>query len=115
MEFTSNKTVSGRLLIGINGDLDLYSQKELRDYYSAECKGKNLDLIFDMDQVGYLDSSGVGLLIQIYQQQRSSGHELIFINMKAAVFKVIQLTRLDQVLKIYTSLEDIPRATAAEL
>jgi anti-sigma B factor antagonist len=108
MDFSLKKTASGHIVLGIKGDLDLYSQNELKELYQRKLRSLSRDLIFDMDMVEYLDSSGVGCLINLYQMQKASGFSLYFIRMQSQVFKVIKLTRLDQVLKIYKTIDEIP-------
>lgn len=75
-------------------------------------KNKNIDiLIVDLNLVSYLDSTGVGLLISLLKFMRKREGKLVLSNLNKKVRRVIELSRLDDIIEIYEyteqALEDL--------
>jgi anti-sigma B factor antagonist len=115
MEFTLQKTNHFQAVLKIKGDLDLYTQHELRNVYKQRLTELKEDLVIDMKLVEYIDSSGLGAIIHIFQNRKENGKQLYFINLTSSVLKVIQLTRLDKVLPIYQSIAEVPKTSTSKI
>jgi anti-sigma B factor antagonist len=76
---------------------------------------KNLDeilgrghkkIIFDMKDVSYMDSSGVGELVACYTTVTNREGQLRLTNLKSKIYGLLQLTALITVFQVYDSNED---------
>jgi len=65
-----------------------------------------LSIIVDMSNIEIIDSTGLGTLISIYNHSRNKNCKLKFYNLSQAVNNVITMTRINQILDIYNSLDD---------
>ena len=81
-------------IIDVKGDLDLYNAHELKDIVN-KLISKNIEkLVINLENVEYIDSSGVGALIHIFTSMRKLGAQLKIARVHGSVAKVITLTKL---------------------
>lgn len=82
-------------LVELKGDLDIYSEEEFKKV--IEDLDHNKDIIFDLKDLEYLDSTGLGMFMTVYNAQKESGKSVKIINAKdniAKLFKITDLTGL---------------------
>jgi anti-sigma B factor antagonist len=58
------------------------------------------DLVVDLDQMGALDTVGLGLLVGIHRQSQRSGRRLVLTGVPPRMSRVLAVTRLNRVLTI---------------
>jgi len=68
-------------------------------------KGEKNYLV-EMSDLGFIDSTGLGTLIRISKRINEAECRLRFSNLQPKVLKMIELTRLDKILSIYTTQEE---------
>jgi len=59
------------------------------------------NILLDMKRVVYLDSFGVGVIMEIHRRVRSLGGALKLSGLQARVAKMVSITNLDLVLEIF--------------
>lgn len=62
-------------------------------------------LIIDLRDLDFIESSGLGNVIDAYQKCRKRGAELRLVGPAPAIMRVLEITRLDQLFRICDSLE----------
>lgn len=77
----------------------------------ALSKGIN-QVIVDMARVGWMNSSGQGMLVGALATLRSSGGDLKLVNLSERVRRPLQLTRLDSVFEHFDSVEEAVKTFA---
>ena len=93
-------------IIDVNGEMDLYNSYKLKELVMKMIE-KNVKLfIINLDQVGYIDSSGIGALIYICSTIKKSNLRLAIANVHGSVKKVIELTKLMGYFPISNSIEE---------
>ncbi|HYE83683.1 MAG TPA: anti-sigma factor antagonist [Clostridia bacterium] len=91
------------LIVKINGDIDHHSCEEIRSRIDKEITLKNpRSILFDMDQVGFMDSSGIGVLIGRYKLIANSGGKAGMINVKPQILRICEICGLQKIIRIYT-------------
>ncbi|HDQ45558.1 MAG TPA: anti-sigma factor antagonist [bacterium] len=73
--------------------------------YEAIREG-NVQLVVDMQDVKWMNSSGLGILMAGLTTLRGSGGDLRLSRVPDRVRRPIEITKLDQVLRLFTSVED---------
>lgn len=63
-------------------------------------------LILDMSDVSFLDSAGVGALVQIFVHRRSLGKKFALTGLSTQTNAVMQVAGLTKLLPIHTSVEE---------
>lgn len=84
-------------LVEIKGDLDIYAEDEFRDFISLEIENIDKDLLIDIGNLDYLDSTGLGLFMKIYKLINEKGHSVKIINPKENILKLFKITDLTEV------------------
>jgi anti-sigma B factor antagonist len=64
------------------------------------------DVVLQLDQVEFVDSSGLGAMMRLVQAARSKGGDLKLTGVPAKVHKVLQLTNLLAQFEVYDSIEE---------
>jgi len=104
--------VEGRLLLKLEGDVDLARCATIRKrLLGAVAQGK--DLLVDLSAVTYLDSSGVASLIEAMQVANKNGTALRLFAASSQVMRVFELARLDQVFPMHSDLDAALASTSA--
>ena len=98
---------SGRIVAGVEVD---NLQAEL-----AERTKMNKRVVFNMREVIFLDSSGIGTLVRFAGSTKSAHGGLKFCELSEITARVLKLTRLDKVLEIYESEADALAAFARQV
>jgi anti-sigma B factor antagonist len=73
--------------------------------YSAIREGA-VQIVVDMEQVKWMNSSGLGSLMAGMITLRGSGGDMRLAKLNDRVRRPIEITKLDQILKIYDSVEE---------
>ncbi len=64
-------------------------------------------LILDMTDVPYVDSAGVGALVQTFVKRKKLGQRLVVVAPNETVKKLFKLTSVDNLLEVAPSLEAV--------
>jgi anti-sigma B factor antagonist len=64
------------------------------------------DVVLQLDQVEFVDSSGLGAMMRLVQAARSKGGDLKLTGVPAKVYKVLKLTNLLAQFEVYDSIEE---------
>ena len=101
---------NGFMVISLGGEVDLNYSPVAREQILKYLKQKK-DVLVDLSQVIYIDSSGVASLVEGFQLARQQNLFFALIGVSRAAMQVLQLARLDKVFPIYP---DIDAAVAAK-
>ena len=75
------------------GDLDVYSEEDFKEFIEEKIDA-NKDLVFDLQDLDYLDSTGLGMFMLIYNKQKENGKSVKIINTKENIKKLFKITDL---------------------
>lgn len=81
-------------IIDVNGEMDLYNSYKLKELVMKMLEKKVERYVINLENVDYIDSSGIGALIYICSTIKKMGFRLIITNIHGSVKKVIELTKL---------------------
>jgi anti-sigma B factor antagonist len=96
----------GYLIIDLSGDLIGEENgpgiiAEMENYNG----NGNLKVIVDISNVRYINSSGIGVLITLLTKARNKGGELCLIKPSESVQKLLIITKLQAIFKVFDSVE----------
>lgn len=80
----------------LSGQLDLYRCPDLKSEIKRHIDNGYRYLVFDLTDLGYIDSSGIGTLIQISNWMKKRGGVMILVNTQGSVEKIFQMSKLDE-------------------
>ena len=96
----------GCLVFHFTGQLDAYSEKQFMDYVGDVLKASKLPSVFDLSKIDFLDSSGLGVLVQIAKQCKDSKRSFAVVG-NSRVTQTVKLVRLEEFLNL---VNDMPTA-----
>ena len=88
------------------GELEIATVPEMRTKVTEVAERRPRAIVFDFRQLGYLDSSGLGILVSARKRLAAYGGEVVIITAQSAVLKALSLSGLDQIMRIYASEEE---------
>lgn len=96
------------LVTKISGELDHHMAKAIRTETDKRImRGNVKNLIFDFNDLHFMDSSGIGVVIGRYKLISSLGGKLTIISSKANVNKILNMSGIPKIANIYPSLAQI--------
>ena len=96
----------GCLVFHFTGQLDAYSEKQFMEYAGDVLKANKLPSVLDLSKIDFLDSSGLGALVQLAKQCTDAKRSFLLVG-NTRVKQTIKLVRLEQFLHL---VEDLPTA-----
>lgn len=95
----------GYAVVHLTGDVDLSTSPAARKLILKALQQRQHVLV-DLSAVTYIDSSGVANLVEGFQLSRRKGIDFGLLGVSSAALSVLKLARLDQVFRVYRSLDD---------
>jgi len=92
--------------VTVGGEVDVYTASQLRATLDEEIAAGHTHLVVDLDNVGFLDSTGLGVLVGRLKAVRNSSGWLRIVCSSERILRVFRITGLDKVFGIHDTLED---------
>ncbi|MBS4763266.1 MAG: STAS domain-containing protein [Brachyspira sp.] len=96
MEISVKEIENNTVIIKLFGDIDIYTSSDLKDAMISQ-------VIMDMEDVHYIDSSGIGVFIAVLGTFKKVNGKIGMIKITEPVKKVLELTRLTSFLPVYNT------------
>ena len=91
-----------RITAALSGDIDHHSAREIRtELDDVISRSRPELLILDFENVGFMDSSGIGLILGRSRSVRAAGGELLIKNARREIEEVIKISGLGQLLVVH--------------
>ncbi|MYA79403.1 MAG: STAS domain-containing protein [Acidobacteriia bacterium] len=95
------KRIGTRSVVYVEGDIDLYSSPELREtVLDLFRKRQQEQIIVNLAEVSYIDSSGIASLVEGLQEARKQNRRFVLVGLREGPRHVLELTRLLNVFEI---------------
>ena len=94
---------NGCLVFHFTGQLDAYSEKQFREYVVDVLKASKLPAVLDLSKIDFLDSSGLGALVQLAKQCTDAKRSFVLVG-NTRVAQTIKLVRLEGFLHLVPDL-----------
>ena len=96
----------GCLVFHFTGQLDAYSEKQFTAYVADVLQASNLPAVIDLSKIDFLDSSGLGALVQLAKQCTDAKRSFQLVG-NSRVTQTVKLVRLEGFLHL---VDDLPTA-----
>jgi len=87
--------ITGRIDLGVPLAFGAGGQTPLREVIRDFAQRGNFDIVLNLKDVSYIDSSGIGELVASVTTLRGKGGDMKIVNPNLIVQKLLRLTRLD--------------------
>lgn len=91
-------------VVTVAGEVDVYTAAQLRAALDEEIAAGRARLVVDLDEVSFLDSTGLGVLVGRLKLVRNSSGWLRIVCRNERILRVFRITGLDKVFGIHSSL-----------
>src|SRR5665647_396737 len=99
-----------RTVVHVSGEVDVYTAPMLREELTALIDAEHTNLVVDLAEVSFMDSTGLGVLVGALKKIRTLGGELRLVIDQEKVLKIFRITALTQVFPIYATLDEALKA-----
>ena len=97
-------------VIDVRGEIDMYTAPRLRELLINLVSEDNYQLVVNLDKVGFLDSTGLGVLVGGLRRVRTHDGSLDLVCTQQRILETFRITGLTEVFGIY---ETVDQAIAA--
>ena len=97
-------------VIDVQGEIDMYTAPRLRELLIDLVSKGSYQLVVNLGEVGFLDSTGLGVLVGGLRRVRAHDGSLDLVCAQQRILKIFRITGLTEVFGIY---ETVGQAIAA--
>lgn len=84
-------------LIDVSGEIDIFNSGEFKQKLLSLLEEDPLDIKINCLELSYIDSTGLGSLIAVLKQAKSTENGIYLSNLKPSLSKLFKVTNLDKV------------------
>ncbi|MDX2199925.1 MAG: STAS domain-containing protein [Phycisphaerae bacterium] len=93
-------------VVRLLGEIDLGSSPRLRQQFLALVEDKDPKYIVDLSGVPYMDSSGVGTLVEFKRKLERRRGQVVLVGIQPRVRSLFEITKLDKFFVITATLDE---------
>ena len=97
-------------IIDVEGELTAFAEAVLMDAYNQASDGQVRAIILNFEDLEYMNSSGIGLLVTLLIRINREKQRLMTYGLSEHYRSIFQITRLDDAIAIHDSEEEAVRA-----
>ena len=91
----------GVAVIDVHGDVDAFADETINAAYAEAMSGGSTTILLNFDRVGYINSTGIGLIVGLLAQALKSHHRLLACGLSDHYREIFQITRLADFMNIF--------------
>jgi anti-sigma B factor antagonist len=97
-------------IIDVQGELTAFAESVLMDAYNQASDGQVRAIILNFEDLEYMNSSGIGLLVTLLIRINREKQQLLTYGLSDHYRSIFQITRLDDAIAIHDSEEEAVKA-----
>jgi|JI8StandDraft_1071087.scaffolds.fasta_scaffold306015_1 anti-sigma B factor antagonist len=101
-----HKEINGADVVDLDGSIDLYSAPPVKKFLKSLLRNDNKKIIISLEKVTFLDSSGLGMLVNLFFECKQLEIGIKLANVSAEAKNVFRQTKMENNFEIYESLEE---------
>jgi len=94
------------IVVLVAGEIDAYTAPKLREELLALAEEGNKSITVNLQDVSYLDSTGLGVFVGLFKQLKEKGGELKLIQLSDRLKRLFEITGLSKVMNISATTEE---------
>ena len=83
-------------VVQLHGEIDIYNAPELKKELELAIETHCANMHVDCEQLSYIDSTGLGVLVSVLKKLRERGYKIIISGLKPHIYKIFELTDLNK-------------------
>jgi anti-sigma B factor antagonist len=93
-------------VLKLNGEVDAYTAPKLRETLIPLTEEKDAEVIVDLHEVQYMDSTGLGIFVGALKSSKEFGSTLKLRGMTERVRRLFEITGLSEIMDIDNDIEE---------
>lgn len=106
VQHKENKTA----VIDLSGEIDVYTAPKFKESLINLIEEGYHDIVVDLQDVTFMDSTGLGALVGGLKRVKPLGGSLVLICNQDKILKIFEITGLNKVFPIYQDAEEATKA-----
>lgn len=94
-------------VVEVAGEIDVYTAPRLREVVVGAIDDGHTRLVIDIENVAFLDSTGLGVLVGALKRVRADNGSLDIICTSERLLRIFAITGLDKVFGLHTSMDEL--------
>jgi anti-sigma B factor antagonist len=100
------ETKGDRTVVKVGGEIDVYTAPKLREKLIDLVSGGSYHIVVDMENVDFLDSTGLGVLVGGLKRVRAHDGSLRLVCTQDRILKIFRITGLTKVFPIHATVDE---------
>ncbi len=96
-------------IIEIIGDLKVFDLADYTSFFDEYLSNGQKKIIIDFSKIKYIDSTAIGLLVNIKRNAEEKGGTLVISSVNDDIMNVFSITGIDKFIDLYNSVDDALR------
>ena len=92
-------------IVTVEGEIDIYTAPRLRELLIDLVSRGSYQLVVNLDKVGFLDSTGLGVLVGGLKRVQAHDGSLDLVCTQQRILKILKITGLTEVFGIYQTVD----------
>jgi len=106
----ASRTEGDKTVVSVGGEIDVYTAPKLREQIVQLVEDGQYHLVIDMEDVEFLDSTGLGVLVGGLKRVRAHDGSLRLVCTQERILKIFRITGLTKVFPIHSTVTEAVEA-----
>ena len=103
----------GVAILTLRGEIDVYTAPRMRQAIVDLVDAGSLNIVVDMEKVDFLDSTGLGVLVEGLKRVKTRGGNLTLVATQDKILKIFDITGLNKAFPIFSTRDDALKGVVA--
>ncbi|PLR77289.1 anti-anti sigma factor [Bacillus sp. V3-13] len=91
--------------VKVSGEIDAYTAPKLREALFPMSEKKGIEMLVDLSEVSYMDSTGLGVFVGAFKNVRSHGGKFQLVGLSERLKRLFEITGLADIIDINSEIE----------
>jgi len=96
----TTRSIEGITIVDVSGRMDAATSRDVETTLNSLIDGGSRKIVFNGQQLSYISSSGLRVILASLKRLRQDGGELALASLQAAPLEVIKMTGFDRIFTI---------------
>jgi anti-anti-sigma factor len=106
LEVREERDEGGVMTLTLEGELDLATASKVREPLEREIESGTKRVVVDMLGCGFIDSTGLGVLLHAAKRLEESGGAMALVCVDDQIKRLLELTMIDRTIPVFATREE---------
>lgn len=82
------------------GEIDIYTAPKLKEHLSNLQQAEGMEVILDLSEVNYMDSTGLGVFVGFYKEVKANKGTMVITGLNQRLYRLFEITGLHDIMQI---------------